>query len=102
MAPKASSADKWHQIPRGEIAWHPTVIEDRGIGCGLCVTSCGRNVYSFDYDTNKPFVQSPQMCMVGCTTCATRVYKTPSNSRRADISETSSASTDCSVNQKIF
>jgi NAD-dependent dihydropyrimidine dehydrogenase PreA subunit len=61
----------WHGIARDQINWHPTVIAERCVGCGLCVTSCGKNVYSFDYEANKPVVVSPQMCMVGCTTCAT-------------------------------
>lgn len=60
----------WHGIPRDQINWHPTVIAERCIGCGLCVLSCGKNVYSFDYETNKPVVVAPQACMVGCTTCA--------------------------------
>ena len=63
--------NSWHGIPRDEIQWHPTVVADRCIGCGLCVTSCGRGVYAFNYETNKPVVAAPQMCMVGCTTCAT-------------------------------
>ena len=62
---------QWHNVPRSEITWAPTVIADRCIGCGLCVTSCGRNVYSFDYDKKLPMVTAPHMCMVGCTTCAT-------------------------------
>ena len=60
----------WHGIPRENIVWHPTIITERCVGCGLCVTSCGKNVYSFDYETNKPVVAAPQACMVGCTTCA--------------------------------
>jgi NAD-dependent dihydropyrimidine dehydrogenase PreA subunit len=61
----------WHSIPREEIEWFPTVALDRCMGCGICTTSCGRNVYAFDYEKNKPVVVAPQMCMVGCTTCAT-------------------------------
>jgi NAD-dependent dihydropyrimidine dehydrogenase PreA subunit len=61
----------WHGVPREEIKWNPQVISERCIGCGLCVTSCGRGVYSFDYENNKPVVSKPMMCMVGCTTCAT-------------------------------
>jgi CDP-4-dehydro-6-deoxyglucose reductase len=60
----------WHGIPRQEIIWHPTIVTERCTGCGLCVTSCGRNVYAFDYKANKPVVVAPMMCMVGCTTCA--------------------------------
>lgn len=67
----AQTTMTWHDIPRNEIDWHPTVIADRCIGCGLCVTSCGRGVYAFDYEQNRPVVVAPEMCMVGCTTCAT-------------------------------
>jgi len=28
-------------------------------------------VYALDYEVNKPVVIAPDMCMVGCTTCAT-------------------------------
>lgn len=63
--------DVWHGILRHEIAWRPTVVSERCLGCGLCVTSCGRSVYAFDYDQNRPVVISPDKCMVGCTTCAT-------------------------------
>jgi CDP-4-dehydro-6-deoxyglucose reductase, E3 len=61
----------WHGIPRQEIPWYPTVMADRCVGCGLCVTSCGRQVYAFDFERNRPVVVSPDHCMVGCTTCAT-------------------------------
>jgi NAD-dependent dihydropyrimidine dehydrogenase PreA subunit len=61
----------WHGIPRAEIEWFPTVVNDRCVGCGICVTSCGRGVFAFDFEQNRPVVFAPQMCMVGCTTCAT-------------------------------
>ena len=61
----------WHDIPRSEIDWQPAVVADRCVGCGVCVTSCGRGVYAFDYEQNRPAVVAPEMCMVGCTTCAT-------------------------------
>lgn len=61
----------WHGIPREDISWFPTVVTDRCLGCGLCVTSCGRQVYAFDYEKNRPVVVNPYHCMVGCTTCAT-------------------------------
>ena len=61
----------WHGIPREQIDWHPTVIAERCIGCGICATSCNKGVYAFDYEANKPVVVAPQSCMVGCTTCAT-------------------------------
>ena len=60
----------WHGLPREDIIWNPTVVAERCIGCGLCVSSCGKGVYAFDYEANKPVVAAPQACMVGCTTCA--------------------------------
>lgn len=61
----------WHGIPREEIAWYPTIVAERCLGCGLCVTSCGRQVYRFDYENNVAVVAHPLNCMVGCSTCAT-------------------------------
>ncbi len=60
----------WHGIEREEISWQPTVEEELCIGCGMCVTGCGRMVYRFDYETRKPVVTTPIHCMVGCITCA--------------------------------
>lgn len=47
------------------------MVAERCIGWGLCVTSCGRGVFSFDYDTKKVVVANPYQCMVGCSTCGT-------------------------------
>jgi len=60
----------WHGIPRETIEWHPTVDEDKCIGCGMCATGCGRKVYGFDYDRKKAVVLRPANCMVACVTCA--------------------------------
>lgn len=60
----------WHGVPRAEIHWNPTILEDFCIGCGTCVTGCSRLVYRFDFDRKKPVVVDPLNCMVGCTTCA--------------------------------
>lgn len=64
-------AKPWHGIPRDQIRWSPTVVAERCIGCGLCVTSCGRKVYQFDFGQNVAVVANPLNCMVGCSTCAT-------------------------------
>jgi NAD-dependent dihydropyrimidine dehydrogenase PreA subunit len=61
---------KWHGIPREEIDWHPTIDESRCIGCGLCVTTCGRGVFRYDYRNKKSKVVNPNNCVVACQTCA--------------------------------
>jgi len=60
----------WHGIQREEIRWNPEVDEELCIGCGMCVTGCGRMVYRFDYEKKKPVVAAPFNCMVACVTCA--------------------------------
>lgn len=60
----------WHGVPRDQIAWNPSILEDARIGCGTCVTGCSRLVYRFDFERKKPVVIDPLNCMVGCTTCA--------------------------------
>ena len=68
--PNPQFTKPWHGVPREQIDWHPSVIEDACIGCGTCVTGCSRLVYRFDFDRKKPVVADPLNCMVGCTTCA--------------------------------
>jgi len=65
-----NNIDEWHGIPREEINWHPTIDENKCVGCGLCVTTCGRGVYKFNYEENKPKIVSPNNCLVGCQTCS--------------------------------
>lgn len=60
----------WHGVPRAEIDWRPRVDDALCIGCGLCVTTCGRGVYGYDFEREKPLVREPLHCMVGCVTCA--------------------------------
>ncbi len=62
--------NEWHGIDRDTIDWHPVVDESKCIGCGLCVTTCGRGVYKFDYEKSKSKVVNPNNCLVGCQTCS--------------------------------
>jgi NAD-dependent dihydropyrimidine dehydrogenase PreA subunit len=62
---------KWKGVPREEIKWNPKIDEKKCTGCGMCITSCGRNVFDFDKEKNKSVVARPNNCMVGCTSCET-------------------------------
>lgn len=68
--PNPQFTKPWHGVPREQIQWNPSIIEDACIGCGTCVTGCSRLVYRFDFERKKPVVFDPINCMVGCTTCA--------------------------------
>lgn len=69
MEQKDKKFSEWHGIPREEINWHPIIDKNKCVGCGMCVISCGRNVFNFDKEKNKPIVARPLQCMVGCTSC---------------------------------
>jgi len=60
---------KWKDVPRERIDWHPTIDEDKCRGCGMCVTTCGREVFDFDAAKKKAVVARPLQCLVGCTSC---------------------------------
>ena len=59
----------WKGVPRQEIDWHPTINASQCTGCGMCVTSCGREVFDFDATSQKAVVARPLQCLVGCTSC---------------------------------
>src|SRR4030043_2170383 len=61
---------KFHGVDRDQIDWYPIIDESKCIGCGMCVTTCGRGVYKFDYENMKSKVANPTNCMVACQTCA--------------------------------
>jgi len=65
---------KWKGIPRENITWHPMIDTDKCTGCGMCVTSCGRDVFDFDVNQNIAVVARPLQCMVGCTSCKVWCY----------------------------
>jgi len=67
---KNKDLSEWHGIPREKIDWHPVINEDKCIGCGLCVTTCHRGVYKYDYKNKKSKLVNPYNCLVGCQTCA--------------------------------
>ncbi|MHA1769519.1 MAG: 4Fe-4S dicluster domain-containing protein [Candidatus Thorarchaeota archaeon] len=60
----------WHGVERDKINWAPVIDESKCVGCGFCVTSCGRGVFRFDYENKTAKVVVPNNCLVGCQTCA--------------------------------
>ena len=78
---------KWRGIDRKEIEWYPIIDENKCIGCGMCITTCGRNV--FDFKKNKSKVKNPYNCMVGCDNCSiycpAGAISFPQKNRRAFI-----------------
>lgn len=61
----------WKGIPREEIDWNPTIDAQECVGCGMCVTSCGRDVFDYDAEESRAIVARPLQCMVGCLSCDT-------------------------------
>ena len=59
----------WHGVERAQIDWSPRIDEELCIGCGLCVTTCGRKVFDYDFERRKAVTARPNQCMVGCVTC---------------------------------
>jgi NAD-dependent dihydropyrimidine dehydrogenase PreA subunit len=60
---------KWKGVDRTKIDWSPRIDKKKCTGCGMCVTTCGRSVFDFDFAENKSVTARPQNCMVGCTSC---------------------------------
>jgi NAD-dependent dihydropyrimidine dehydrogenase PreA subunit len=60
---------KWKGAAREEIDWAPRIDPEKCVGCGMCLTSCGRDVFDFDADKGKAVTARPLQCMVGCTSC---------------------------------
>lgn len=66
----APEAPRWHGVGRVALDWFPTLTPDRCTGCGLCLLTCGNDVFRWEAATVRPVVANPKKCVVGCTTCA--------------------------------
>jgi CDP-4-dehydro-6-deoxyglucose reductase len=59
----------WKGVPREQIPWHPTVDEEKCIGCRKCCEFCSHKVYVWDETNDRPVVAEPFQCVVGCSSC---------------------------------
>ncbi|MDP8024021.1 MAG: ferredoxin family protein [Conexivisphaerales archaeon] len=61
---------RWHGVDRSKYKWYPII--DYGVcnGCGMCLLTCGNNVFKWGLNRNIPVVANPDNCVLGCTTCA--------------------------------
>jgi len=59
----------WHGVDRGLLEWYPAIDSNKCNSCGMCVLTCGNDVFRWDQDAEKPLVQNPGKCVIGCTTC---------------------------------
>jgi len=66
----AKKLKNWQGIPREEIPWFPTIMEELCDGCKACIIFCSFGVYEYVEETNKVKVANPFNCEVGCSTCA--------------------------------
>ena len=60
----------WHGVDRLKYVWFPRIDYDKCTGCGLCLLTCGNDVFRWYPEGNLPIVANPGNCVLGCTTCA--------------------------------
>ncbi len=64
-----AKSKNWHGVPRSEVSWYPIIDYSKCTSCGVCLLSCGSGVFAFVAKDGTYRVQSPQSCVIGCTTC---------------------------------
>ncbi|MGQ9559721.1 MAG: 4Fe-4S dicluster domain-containing protein [Candidatus Oleimicrobiaceae bacterium] len=57
-------------IPREKIPWFPTVDYDACTGDQECFNFCKNEVFRWDEGSNRPVVENPYNCVLGCSACA--------------------------------
>ena len=69
---KIKNLGTWQGVPREEVPWFPTIMEELCDGCKVCLNFCSFGVYEYDKKTNKVKVANPFNCEVGCSICAAK------------------------------
>jgi NAD-dependent dihydropyrimidine dehydrogenase PreA subunit len=67
---KTESHGTWHGVPREEIPWFPTIMEELCDGCKICLNFCSFGVFEYEERSNKVIVVNPFNCQVGCSICS--------------------------------
>ena len=63
------SYQRYLGIPRHLIPWYPTIDADECVGCQECIEFCHDDVYAYDGEAHKVYVESPWHCQVYCQSC---------------------------------
>ena len=69
---KTKNLGTWQGIPREEVPWFPTIMEELCDGCRICSNFCSFGVFGYDEKTDKVKVANPYYCEVGCCICAAK------------------------------
>lgn len=56
-------------IPRHLIPWYPTIDAEKCVGCQECIEFCHDDVYAYDEEENKVYVENRYHCQVYCQSC---------------------------------
>ena len=62
-----------YKVPREQIPWYPTIDVEKCTGCRTCFEFCSHGTYGWDDSAEKPVVENPFNCVVGCSGCAPAV-----------------------------
>lgn len=57
-------------IPRHLIPWFPNIDEEKCVGCQQCMEFCQDDVYAYDEETGKVYVENPWHCEIYCQSCS--------------------------------
>ncbi|MEF8825342.1 MAG: 4Fe-4S binding protein [Halapricum sp.] len=79
---------EWKGIDRRTIEWHPTIDADACVGCGLCVTSCEREVFGYDDEQKEATVENPTSVVSVVRPVASTARPTRSSSPTTNTSRT--------------
>ena len=57
-------------VPREQVNWQPTIDTETCLGDRLCYEFCKNGVFVWDEASQRPVVEHPLNCVIGCDSCA--------------------------------